>query len=66
MTEALHLRPMPDDTRCEVHDWTFERARRELVPLLRARHGRGGLNVCVDCVSRFKAAALARVANRNS
>ncbi|HEY2510959.1 MAG TPA: hypothetical protein VGI39_08890 [Polyangiaceae bacterium] len=53
MSEVLHLRALSEGT-CEVHDWDFERVKREFIPLLRARHGNGGLNVCVPCVERMK------------
>lgn len=54
MSEQLHIKGMPDDTTCEVHDWTLEDFRTRLVPLLRERHGKGGLNVCVECVKRTR------------
>lgn len=66
MNDALHIRGMPDDTVCEVHDWPIERLRKEFLPLLRARHGKGGLNVCVPCVERLKAFVDTELAKKAS
>lgn len=53
MTEVLHVRGLIEAV-CETHDWSIDRMRAELVPLMRARHGKGGVNVCVDCIERWK------------
>ena len=53
MPEVLHIRGLTEGT-CEVHDWDLDRAKRELIPLMRARHGKGGLNVCTPCIERLK------------
>lgn len=42
---------------CEVHEWPIEKLMKELLPLMRARHGKGGVNVCAPCVHRAKAEA---------
>jgi hypothetical protein len=54
----VHMKPMPDDTVCEIHDWSEERVATELLPLMRDRHGKGGVNICVGCLKRAKDAAL--------
>lgn len=54
MGEALHIKGMPDDTTCEVHAWTLDDFRERLLPLMRERHGKGGVNVCVDCIERAR------------
>jgi hypothetical protein len=64
--EALYLEPRPDDTPCEIHDWSFERLARELVPLMRARHGKGGVNACRECLAKAKCEADARRAARET
>jgi hypothetical protein len=52
--EVVHMRPMPDDTRCAVHDWPTEGLAKRLVQEMRATHGKGGVNVCVECIARAK------------
>lgn len=37
-------------TACEVHGWSPEDWVTKFVPLLRERHGKGGLNVCKECL----------------
>lgn len=60
MGEALFMRgvELPAGTDpgavCEVHTWPIEKLMAELMDLLRARHGQGGLNVCKDCIYRAK------------
>jgi hypothetical protein len=39
---------------CEVHDWPTEGMGKRLVAEMRARHGKGGINVCVDCLRRAR------------
>lgn len=60
MNEALHIHGLTDGN-CEIHDWDMARMKRDFVRLLRERHGRGGLTVCVPCVDRFHALAKAEV-----
>lgn len=52
--EVLHMSGARDDAVCEVHSWTQDDFRTKLVPLLRERHGKGGLNVCSDCIRRAR------------
>ena len=67
MGEALHIRGVVGaDVVCETHDWTIERMRAELIPLMRARHGKGGVNVCVECIERWKAWADKARAEKNA
>lgn len=54
--EHLHIGPASVEV-CEIHAWTLERKLRELVPLMRERHGKGGLTVCVECIDEMKAEA---------
>jgi hypothetical protein len=53
MSEALHIRPIADGV-CDLHEWPVERIACELVALMRARHGSGGLTICVECIDRVK------------
>lgn len=60
--EFLHLRPVSDEAIdgrpiaavCETHGWATEGMPRRLFEAMRRRHGRGGLNVCRECVDRAK------------
>jgi hypothetical protein len=60
MPDLLHIRgaSATDEeaaAACEVHDWTLDDWRTRFVPLLRERHGRGGLNCCMNCIERARA-----------
>jgi TPP-dependent trihydroxycyclohexane-1,2-dione (THcHDO) dehydratase len=50
--EAAFLRPSAGP--CEVHDWPTEELAKRLVTVARERHGKGGLNVCVECIRRAR------------
>lgn len=54
--EYLHVRPAKE-ARCEVHDWPTAGMPRRLVEAMRACHGRGGIDVCRECVDRAKSEA---------
>lgn len=54
--ERVHVRP--SDGPCDVHAWTAEDFRKRLLEEMRARHGKDGLNVCVECIDRAKVAIL--------
>lgn len=54
--EYLYIKPGPPQATCEIHHLSLDEQTRVLVPLMRARHGNGGLNVCVDCIERLRAA----------
>ncbi len=56
--EYIHMAPRPDDTVCDVHAWTADDFRKRLLAEMRARHGKGGLNVCVQCLGRAKTAVM--------
>ncbi len=55
--EAVFITPKADGTKCEVHDWKEEDFRTRLVPLMRERHGKGGLDICVPCLERARSFA---------
>lgn len=63
MNDAIHMKGLvlPEGTDpaavCEVHAWPIEKLMTDLLPKMRERHGKGGLNVCVPCVERAKAEA---------
>jgi hypothetical protein len=61
MTEKVHITPQQGAT-CEVHDWPTEGLGRKLILAMRERHGKGGVNVCVTCISRARGDAKADVA----
>jgi hypothetical protein len=60
--ESVFLTPKSGDARCEVHDWKDEEFETRLLPLMRERHGKGGLNVCVSCIERARSYVGAYVA----
>lgn len=39
---------------CEVHAWETKDLAARLVQAMRERHGKGGINVCRDCLGRAK------------
>jgi hypothetical protein len=45
---------------CEVHDWPTEGLPKRLVEAMRARYGKGGLNVCIECLVRARDEARER------
>ena len=55
MSESLHLRP--SEGPCETHDWPTRGFPRRLIQAMRDRHGKGGINVCRECIARVKAEA---------
>lgn len=52
--EAIYMEGRSDDTTCWAHDRPTEGLGRALVDKMREMHGRGGVNVCVPCISRAK------------
>lgn len=50
--EELHVRPAPDTATCDVHAWPTMGLPGRLVTAMRERHGKGGVNVCRECVMR--------------
>lgn len=62
MKEALHMTGMhvtPEvaASLCQVHTMPPAELLSKLLDMMRARHGKGGLNVCTPCVERAKAEA---------
>ena len=60
--EALHIRQAKPGVDCEVHAWPTEGLARRLVDAMRAAHGKGGINVCRDCLTRARASLPGRLA----
>lgn len=52
MTDKIHMREMPADTKCDVHDVATDGLARHLVAKMREMHGRGGVNACRECIER--------------
>jgi hypothetical protein len=52
--EVVHVAPATTDV-CEVHDWPTDGLARRLIDAMRERHGKGGVNACVDCIARARA-----------
>lgn len=53
--DALHIKEGHGP--CEVHDWPTEGLPRRLIEAMKERHGKGGINVCRECIHRVKAEA---------
>lgn len=51
---------------CEIHDWPTEGLSKRLVDVMRARHGKGGIDVCADCVARAREDAQTFVRQSNA
>ena len=52
--EAIFLREADPSASCEVCSWPTEGLAQRLVEAMRERHGKGGINVCIDCVTRAR------------
>lgn len=50
--DAIHMREAIGP--CEVHDWPTDGMAVRLVDRMRTSHGKGGVNVCVDCIARAR------------
>lgn len=48
--EAIHIKPAAGT--CDVHEWPIDGMAARLVAAMRERHGKGGINVCRECISR--------------
>jgi len=59
LDEVVHICPQKDGS-CEVHDWPTEGLPKRLVDAMRARYGKGGLNVCKSCLVRARDEAKRR------
>jgi hypothetical protein len=57
MSDSVHMRPMPNDTPCDIHDWPNEGLPARLVAAMRETHGKGGINACRECLIRARRAA---------
>ena len=54
------LKPMPDDTVCEVHDWPSDCLPERIFGEIGLR-GTGGLNACADCLVKARNIAKKRL-----
>lgn len=45
---------------CQIHDWPDEGLAGRLLDAMRAAHGKGGINVCTECLLRARDDARAR------
>jgi hypothetical protein len=57
--EVVFMKPGDDVVGCEVHDWPNEDFVKRVFDAMRERHGKGGLNVCRECLLRARALAKA-------
>jgi hypothetical protein len=61
--EAIYLQDGSSSGRdCEVHTWPVDGLAERLVAAMRETHGKGGINVCVDCIDRAREDARRRAA----
>lgn len=51
--EAVYMYPMVNAA-CQVHAWPTEGMARRLVLAMRETYGKGGINVCRECVTRAR------------
>lgn len=63
--EQIHVGP-PTAPTCEPCSWPTEGLAKRLVDEMRERHGKGGLNVCRDCVMRAHREQAERIAAFNA
>jgi len=52
MRDVVHMQP--SEGPCETHDWLTEGMAKRLLAAMRERHGKGGVNVCRECIDRAK------------
>lgn len=57
--DVVYMKPSAGP--CETHEWPAEGMAERLLDMMRERHGKGGLNVCVDCIARAKGALKAKI-----
>lgn len=60
--EVVHMKE--SEGSCELHDMPTDGLARVLVTTARARHGKGGLNVCAACIRRAHDDARAKAFGR--
>ena len=51
---AEFLRFKPGKGPCDVHSWTKDDFRNKLVPTMRERYRKGGVNICRACVEKIR------------
>jgi hypothetical protein len=59
MGDAVHMRPAVGP--CAIHEWPTEGLAHRLFVAMREAHGKGGINVCRDCLDRAREDARARL-----
>ena len=52
-TESVHIKEATSQV-CEVHDWPVDGLAKRLINAMRQRFGKGGINVCHECLTRAK------------
>lgn len=59
--EVVHMKEAAPNARCEIHDWPTEGLAQRLIDAARARHGKGGIDVCAACIERAHGQAHAQL-----
>lgn len=57
MSEKLFVRPAAANADCQVHDWPSDGLAKRLILEMRRAHGKGGVNICRECVERARESA---------
>ena len=55
-TDSVHMKPAEGP--CDVHEWPTDGMGQRLILEMVARHGKGGVNVCVGCLRRARDDAM--------
>lgn len=59
MSRSLHVREAAAGATCDAHGWKNAGLARRVIDEMKARHGKGGLNVCRACLERARRDAMA-------
>jgi len=51
---AVYIRDAPRGATCDVHSWPDEGLGHRLIHEMHARYGKGGVNVCRECLLRAR------------
>ena len=62
--EAVYMRPSGEGAQCEIHEWPDDDLPKRLFEAMRERHGKGGINVCPECIERARRVAHAAIEER--